>query len=177
MARQLFYIFIVSGLFLLSACSTSTNEMPGDVIGDEYEAKGSVESGDSSETIGLEGEGDLSIDKLGDDSLSVGNVIYFDYNSSEILDESLPIIASAAENLTANPAMQIRLEGHADERGTREYNLALGELRAQTVRKLIMLQGASGDQIVIISYGEEKPAVAGSDESSWQKNRRVEFIY
>ena len=71
----------------------------------------------------------------------------------------------------------MRLEGHADERGTREYNLALGERRAQSVRELIMLQGASGNQIDIVSYGEEKPAVVGSGEESWQENRRVELVY
>jgi len=71
---------------------------------------------------------------------------------------------------------QLRLEGHADERGTREFNLALGEQRAQTVRDLIMLQGVSGNQLDIVSYGEEKPAVVGSGEQSWQKNRRVEIV-
>jgi len=83
---------------------------------------------------------------------------------------------AAAETLVSNPATQLRLEGHADERGTREFNLALGEQRAQTVRDLIMLQGVSGNQLDIVSYGEEKPSVAGSGEQSWQQNRRVELV-
>ncbi len=175
MTKQLFYTLFVSLFLILSACSTSTKEVPGDVISDDYE--GDVALGDGSQTSGLEGEGDLSMGTLGDGSLGSGNVIYFDYNSSQIRDESLPLIASAAESLATNPTMQMRLEGHADERGTREYNLALGERRAQSVRELIMLQGASGNQIDIVSYGEEKPAVVGSGEESWQQNRRVELVY
>lgn len=174
MAKQLFYTLFVSIFLILSACSTSTKEIPGDVISEDYE--GDVAVGDGSETSGLEGEGDLSMGTLGD-GMASGNVIFFDYNSSQIRDDSLPLIASAAEALATNPTMQMRLEGHADERGTREYNLALGERRAQSVRELIMLQGASGNQIDIVSYGEEKPAVVGSDEESWQQNRRVELVY
>lgn len=174
MAKQLFYTLFVSIFLILSACSTSTKEIPGDVISEDYE--GDVAVGDGSETSGLEGEGDLSMGTLGD-GMASGNVIFFDYNSSQIRDDSLPLIASAAEALATNPTMQMRLEGHADERGTREYNLALGERRAQSVRELIMLQGASGNQIDIVSYGEEKPAVVGSGEESWQQNRRVELVY
>ena len=175
MAKQLFYTLFVCLFFILSGCSTSTKEIPGDVISDDYE--GDIAVGDGSETSGLESEGDLSMGTLGDGSLGSGNVIYFDYNSAEIRDDSLPLIASAAEALTTNPTMQMRLEGHADERGTREYNLALGERRAQSVRELIMLQGASGNQLDVVSYGEEKPAVIGSGEESWQQNRRVELVY
>ncbi len=164
---------LLISFFVIGACSTKTKEMPGDVISADYEG----DVGDGSETTGLDGEGDLAMDGLGDGSLTSGNVIYFDYNSAEIRDDSLPLIASAAETLASNPAMQMRLEGHADERGTREYNLALGEQRAKSVRELIMLQGASGNQIDIVSYGEEKPAVIGSGEESWQQNRRVELIY
>lgn len=169
MIKQFIYILLISFIFTLGACSTKTKEMPGDVISGDYE------DGVGSESTGLEGEGDLSMGALGDGSS--GNVIYFDYNSSEIRDDSLPLIASAAESLAANPAMQMRLEGHADERGTREYNLALGEQRAKSVRELIMLQGASGNQIDVVSYGEEKPAVGGSGEESWQQNRRVELLF
>ena len=119
----------------------------------------------------------MSVEALDNSGLASGKMIYFDYNSIEIHDDSLPLITSAAETLTTNPTIRIRLEGHADERGTREYNLALGERRAQSVRELIMLQGANDNQIDVVSYGEEKPAVVGSDEQSWQQNRRVELIY
>ena len=149
--------------------------MPGDVISEDYEGGDpSLEAGTA--TVGLDGEGELSMSTLDEIIANSGNVVYFDYNSAEIRDESLPLIMAAAESLAANPAAQLRLEGHADERGTREYNLALGEQRAQTVRDLIMLQGVSGNQLDIVSYGEEKPAVVGSGEESWQQNRRVELI-
>ncbi|MGH1536482.1 MAG: peptidoglycan-associated lipoprotein Pal [Gammaproteobacteria bacterium] len=173
MTKQLLIVFFIS-LFSLGACSTSTKPMPGDVISDDYE--GGDVSLDESQTSGLDGEGGLAMGSLDDVIAQSGNVVYFDYNSAEIRDESLPLIMAAAETLTTNPAAQLRLEGHADERGTREFNLALGEQRAQTVRDLIMLQGVSGNQLDIVSYGEEKPAVVGSGEESWQQNRRVEII-
>ncbi|MDH5764648.1 MAG: OmpA family protein, partial [Gammaproteobacteria bacterium] len=76
-----------------------------------------------------------------------------------------------------NGDVHLRLEGHADERGTREYNIALGNRRAQAVRRLILLQGASASQITVISYGEEKPVALNHDEEAWRLNRRVELIY
>ena len=174
MTKQLFIVFFISLFLTLGACSTSTKQMPGDVISDDYE--GGDPSLEDASTTGLEGEGGLAMSDLDDVIAQSGNVVYFDYNSTEIRDESLPLIMAAAESLTANPASQLRLEGHGDERGTREFNLALGEQRAQTVRDLIMLQGVSGNQLDIVSYGEEKPAVVGSGEQSWQQNRRVEII-
>jgi peptidoglycan-associated lipoprotein len=174
MNKQLLIAFFISLLLTLGACGTSTKQMPGDVISDDYE--GGDPSLDDAATSGLEGEGGLAMGSLDDIIAQSGNVVYFDYNSAEIRDESIPLIMAAAESLTNNPAAQLRLEGHADERGTREFNLALGEQRAQTVRDLIMLQGVSGNQLDIISYGEEKPAVSGSGEQSWQQNRRVEII-
>ena len=79
--------------------------------------------------------------------------------------------------MVKNASATITLEGHADERGSREYNLALGERRAQSVKQQMMLLGASGSQIRIVSYGEERPAVDGHDDYSWQQNRRVEILY
>lgn len=175
MTKQALIVFLISLFLTLSACSTSTKQMPGDVISDDYEG-GDVSLEDGSQTSGLEGEGGLSMGSLNDVIAQSGNVVYFDYNSAEVRDESIPLIMAAAESLSANPASQLRLEGHADERGTREFNLALGEQRAQTVRDLIMLQGVSGNQLDIISYGEEKPAIVGSGEESWQQNRRVEIV-
>ena len=139
------------------------------------------------DTMGLGSEGNLSIDildeqgngKAGTASASPyhDKTIYFDYNSSEIRDEFLPQIIRMAKTLEDNPRMQARLEGHADERGTREYNLALGERRAQEVRNLVLLQGVHDDQVDIISYGEEKPATSGAGEGVWKLNRRVDLVY
>ncbi len=172
MVKQIFYILVISLSLMLGACitTTTTKEMPADVISDEY--KSNVVVDERSETTGLEDEGALSVSTLGHD-----NVIYFAYDSAEVRDESMPLIMAAAESLIADPTMQMRLEGHADERGTREYNLALGERRAQAIRDLILLQGVSSDQLDIVSYGEERPVVMGSDEEFWQQNRRVELVY
>ena len=103
--------------------------------------------------------------------------IYFDFDSSEIRGEGTDIVAAHAKYLSKNGPMKVRLEGHTDERGSREYNIGLGERRAQAVRRALLLQGAAEGQISTVSYGEERPAVAGSDEAAWAKNRRVEIVY
>jgi peptidoglycan-associated lipoprotein len=104
-------------------------------------------------------------------------VIYFDFDNAEIRSEYRDVVAAHAANLSRTPTMKVRLEGHADERGSREYNIGLGERRAQSVRRALMLQGVGDGQIVTVSYGEERPAVSGSDEAAWAKNRRVEIVY
>jgi len=104
-------------------------------------------------------------------------VVYFDFDSSEIKGEGTDIVAAHAKYLAANPATRVRLEGHTDERGSREYNIGLGERRAQSVRRALLLQGAADAQISTVSYGEERPAVPGHDEAAWAKNRRVEIVY
>lgn len=104
-------------------------------------------------------------------------VIYFDFDNSDIRPEFVDVVAAHGRFLAANPALRVRLEGHTDERGSREYNIALGERRAQTVRRALALQGVKESQIATVSYGEERPAVAGSDESAYSKNRRVELFY
>jgi peptidoglycan-associated lipoprotein len=103
--------------------------------------------------------------------------IYFDFDSSEIKGEGTDIVAAHAKYLAANATTRVRLEGHTDERGSREYNIGLGERRAQAVRRALLLQGASDKQISTVSYGEERPAVPGHDEAAWAKNRRVEIVY
>ncbi len=109
--------------------------------------------------------------------VQVGYVVYFDYDSSEIKSESQAVIAAHAKYLSSNSNLKARLEGNTDERGSREYNVALGERRAQSVRKALLLQGVAEAQITTLSYGEERPAVQGHDEAAWSKNRRVEFAY
>jgi len=103
--------------------------------------------------------------------------IYFDFDSSEIRGEGTDIVAAHAKYLASNSGMKVRLEGHTDERGSREYNIGLGERRAQAVRRALLLQGAAESQLSTVSYGEERPAAAGSDEAAWTKNRRVEIVY
>ena len=90
---------------------------------------------------------------------------------------SLDIVTTAAHNLTGNPKMKMKLEGNTDARGTREYNIGLGERRAQAVRRALMLQGVAESQVATVSFGAERPAVEGDDEAAWSKNRRVEVVY
>jgi peptidoglycan-associated lipoprotein len=104
-------------------------------------------------------------------------VIYFDFDSSEIKGEGTDIVAAHAKYLANNPTARVRLDGHTDDRGSREYNIGLGERRAQSVRRALLLQGASEAQLATVSYGAERPAVAGHDETAWAKNRRVEITY
>lgn len=104
-------------------------------------------------------------------------VIYFEYDSDQISAEYQSLIAHHGKYLVANPDMSVRLEGHADERGSREYNVALANRRAQAVRRLVLFQGVKASQVSVISYGEEKPVALGHDDESWQLNRRVELVY
>jgi peptidoglycan-associated lipoprotein len=104
-------------------------------------------------------------------------VVYFDFDSSEIKGTGTDVVAAHAKYLATHSGTRVRLEGHTDERGSREYNIGLGERRAQSVRRALLLQGASDAQISTVSYGEERPAVPGHDEAAWAKNRRVEIVY
>ena len=103
--------------------------------------------------------------------------IYFEFDRSEVRSEFIPVISAHAELLASDSSRRVVLEGHADERGSREYNIALGERRAISVRRLLLGSGASSDQIRMVSYGEERPAVIGHNEAAWSKNRRVEIRY
>jgi peptidoglycan-associated lipoprotein len=103
--------------------------------------------------------------------------IYFMLDSSQIMPDFIPVIAAHAQYLVANPGQKITLEGHADERGSREYNIALGEQRAKSVASMMKVKGVSENQLEIVSYGEEKPVSFGSDESAWEQNRRAELVY
>jgi peptidoglycan-associated lipoprotein len=107
----------------------------------------------------------------------VATVIYFDFDRSEIRPEFASVISAHAKHMVAFGAARVRLEGHTDERGSREYNIALGERRAQAVRRALMLQGAADGQLTTVSYGEERAAVEGSEEAAYEKNRRVEILY
>ena len=105
------------------------------------------------------------------------NVVFFDFDSSEIRPEYVPVVAAHAQYLVKYPTARVRLEGHTDERGSREYNIGLGERRAQTVRRALLAQGVAESQITTVSYGEERPAVEGSDEAAFAQNRRVELVH
>jgi peptidoglycan-associated lipoprotein len=106
----------------------------------------------------------------------VPNIVYFDYDSYVIKNEFRPIIEQHARLLNAERQKRLVIEGHTDERGGREYNLALGQKRAESVQKALALLGVNATQMESVSFGKERPAVAGSDEAAWAKNRRAELI-
>ncbi len=101
--------------------------------------------------------------------------VYFDYDSNALRPDAMTTLRDNAEKIKQVPNVVIQLAGHCDERGTQEYNLALGERRALAVRQYLIQMGVSGDRLITISYGKEFPAAVGSDEAAWSQNRRVEF--
>ncbi|WP_396589181.1 peptidoglycan-associated lipoprotein Pal [Bermanella sp. R86510] len=116
-------------------------------------------------------------DAQGSNPLLDQTTVYFGFDRSEIRPEFKDVLNAHAEYLVNNPNASVTVEGHCDERGTVEYNLALGERRADTVKRYLVVQGVAPSQLESISYGEERPAVMGSDESAWSKNRRAEIKY
>jgi peptidoglycan-associated lipoprotein len=124
------------------------------------------------------GGGSNAAGALGPDgALGAQRVIYFDFDSSDIRNDYIDVIAAHGRFLASNATVRVRLEGHTDERGSREYNIGLSERRAQTVRRALALQGVQESQVATVAYGEERPAAAGSDENAYSKNRRVEIVY
>ncbi len=103
-------------------------------------------------------------------------LVFFEYDSSELTSEAESLLREKVDILRASPGVRLRLEGHADERGSTEYNLALGNRRAQSVKEFFTAFGVEPDRLVTLSYGEERPLVDRSDESAWSQNRRVEFV-
>jgi peptidoglycan-associated lipoprotein len=142
-----------------------------------------TESGATTSGLGSEagagaasGAGALTAQQQALAELSAKNTVYFAYDSSEIQAEYVPVVAAHAAYLVKYPAARVRIEGHTDERGSREYNIGLGERRGQAVRKALMLQGVADGQITTISYGEERPAAEGHDEAAYAQNRRAVLV-
>lgn len=133
------------------------------------------DSGADTSGAGSDGLGDGEY--FGEDVEELGTVIYFDFDSSEVRAQDQDIVAAHAIELNERTYKNVRLEGHADERGSREYNIGLGERRAQAVRQLLMIQGVDTSQIQTVSFGEERPIADGSSESDYAMNRRVEIKY
>lgn len=170
--------FIIILLFtaFLFACE-STPEKADDAVAVEDQGT-SLDDAAEAQTYGTEEDDRSGMSSLDDpQSLLAVRIIYFEYDSSDIKSEDRATVEAHAAYLVANPNTNMTLEGHADERGSREYNLALGERRAHTVKRQMTLLGASPNQIRTVSYGEERPAIDDHDDYSWSQNRRVEIIY
>jgi peptidoglycan-associated lipoprotein len=195
--RTKILLLCMTAMFI-SACQTGSDEIIEDSTtidgveqaqlgGSEVSAEGitdltALEDGSDSSAIAFDDEAlvkaespQAMLDKA--DSNIANRVIYFEYDSAKISNDSLSMIEAHGNFIASNGNVSARLEGNTDERGTREHNIALGDRRAQSVRRLLMFQGASADQLETISYGEERPAVTGHTEDAWAKNRRVEIVY
>tara|TARA_B100000965_G_scaffold378028_1_gene372557 strand:- start:111 stop:605 length:495 start_codon:yes stop_codon:yes gene_type:complete len=154
--------FLISVIFL-SSCSTM-NVTQEKVSSDKVKTVKAVSMSSSESFINYDGK-----------AVFANATIYFDFDKSNLSSKSIQILKSAVNALEENSSISITLAGHADERGTREYNLALGQRRAESVSDYLILNGINKNRITVKSYGEEKPAILGQNELSYSKNRRVEI--
>lgn len=158
-------LVLVASIAVLQGCGTTGTK---DASVDDHSASSSA----------AQGAGDFSGHPLDNPAnLLSKRVVYFDFDSSAVKAGDREVIAAHAEYLASNPGAAVTLEGHADERGSREYNIGLGERRGKAVGQLMKLQGAGNSQLQTVSYGEERPVATGHDEDSWGLNRRVEIVY
>lgn len=161
-------ILLLSIIVALAGCAGAKKEQ-----GDAGAA-----SGDGDKTFTKDADSSFKGNPLDDPNSPLSRrVVYFDFDSSEIQAEDRDVLAAHANYMAQHPGVSVVLEGHADERGTREYNIALGERRAKAVRQLMLVQGASKKQSQVISFGEERPIALEHNESAWRLNRRVEIFY
>ena len=169
-------LLLIFSVAFLAGCEGTTGTTKDD---SSVTSSGSGSSSSDSATISAAGSGSAWAGHPLDDpnSLLTKRTVYFEFDESVILEQDRPILEAHAQYLSQNPSAAITLEGHTDERGTREYNLALGERRSIAVRQYMSLLGGSGQQLRTLSYGEERPAATGHNEEAWALNRRVEIIY
>jgi len=164
------FCILSASLAVLSACGTAEKRP-----GDDTNTAG---SGASTQAVVIDG---TTGENIKPDSIAgrapAQRTIYFDFDIAEVRPEYLSVIAEHGRYLAANPEGRVRLEGHTDERGTREYNIALGEFRSKAVARMLQLQGVSSAQMRAISYGEELPEQEGQTPAAWEKNRRVNIVY
>ena len=162
--------------FLFTACETASN-----VAGDSASGSSSssaTAAGSTSSSASSSASSSTTATQMSDAEklAQVGNTVYFGFDSSELAGEAQATLDRQAAFLNVNPTMVVIIEGHADERGTREYNLALGDRRAVAVRDYLLAKGLNAARVRTVSYGKERPAVSGSNEESWAKNRRAATV-
>lgn len=175
-------VLLVSVVALLSACGSSVklDKVPVEDKSGQAVNAGSLGTGTNDGAgVAKSNVATVTLDKNAQDpALSAAlKTVYFDYDSFVIRSEFQATLEAHAKYLKADKSRRVSIEGHTDERGGREYNLALGQKRAEAVRKALQLQGVPDAQMEAISYGKEKPAVLGNSEAALEKNRRAEFSY
>jgi peptidoglycan-associated lipoprotein len=168
-------VLIVILALALGACATDTGDVPAEPEPRPQQPSVPTEPVEVDRVNPADFADSRNLDNP--DSTLSQREIYFEFDRSDVRAEYLPIIRAHADYLKANPSARMLLEGHADERGSREYNLGLGERRGQSVLDLMQAEGASSSQIEVVSYGEERPVCRQSSESCWERNRRVEIVY
>lgn len=167
---------VAVSLAVLAGCSSTGGTQDGSMDGTSGMGAGTGSGAAASQ--GMESGQGVSGSEMGDrNAIPEQRTIYFAFDRDTIRPEFEPILEAHAQYLKSHPNTQVVLEGHADERGTREYNLGLGERRAQAVEQYLNVEGVSSSQVEIVSYGEERPAVRGHNEQSYAQNRRVVFDY
>lgn len=162
------FLTIFAATLLLAACETPSEES-----GDTTAATTATTSTTTAPTTTISGPTPGSQEDL---VVNVGDRIFFDYDKSDLSPEARATVEALAVWMSSYPATTIGIEGHCDERGTREYNLALGERRASSVHDYLVALGVAPNRLSTISYGKERPAVLGSNEESWAQNRRDVFV-
>ncbi len=176
--RYLKLAALLASITALAACEGTFGSKEDDGAQQPDQAPAETTTTESSSTQGVGSGSGFQGNPLDDPASLLSNrTVYFDYNASEIKGPDRPVIEAHGRYLADNPSASATLEGHADERGSREYNVALGEQRANAVRQLMALLGASASQLKVISYGEEQPAAEGRNEAAWRLNRRVDIKY
>ena len=172
-------IFAVLAAIALAACASK--ETPTDVPVESRQTTPSAPAtkpGTAPTTTPTGQQTSPSINPLKDPkNILSQRTVYFDYDKDTVKPEFQALVQAHAKFMSDNRGRKLRLEGHADERGSREYNMALGQRRADAVRKALNVLGVSGERIETISFGEDKPKSAGHDEAAWAQNRRVEIFY
>lgn len=162
--------------FLFTACETASN-VAGDSASGSSSSSATAAGTASSSASSSESSSTTATQMSDAEKLAqVGNTVYFGFDSSELAGEAQATLDRQAAFLNVNPTMVVIIEGHADERGTREYNLALGDRRAVAVRDYLLAKGLNAARVRTVSYGKERPAVSGSNEESWAKNRRAATV-
>lgn len=168
-------LVLAASLAFVAGCSSSGGTQDGSMDGSAGGAAGQgVGSGQVSGT-GMDGNG--ATGQYDEQGIPSVRTVYFDFDRDSIRSEFESVLNAHAQYLRSNPNARVVLEGHTDERGTREYNMGLGERRANSVLRFMSVQGVSPSQLEVVSYGEERPAVRGNNENAYGQNRRVVFSY